>query len=203
MLISALEGQIPLGSKVWDCLLKRKLTKDILLKKWKKRSYYLAGKGYTGSLDLKNAKEKFKSALELIDGDVEYLKESNELKKLINETAKKIAKENKMEKKMWSKAFSGEDEEKSTTSSPNSPAKKTAGGAGAKEEEDIDLSEFGLPSLKASSMTPKSSGSGSGTPSSAVAKTSSSPMSLFFGGAALFATLGAIFGFTYLRFKKR
>ena len=48
MLVSALESQIPQGSKVWDCLVQRKLTLDTLLKKWKKRSYYLAGKGYTG-----------------------------------------------------------------------------------------------------------------------------------------------------------
>ena len=199
MLVSALEAQIPLGSKVWDCLLQRKLTMDILVKKWKKRSYYLAGKGYTGSLELKNAKENFKKALDLIDGDAEFVKEANELKKLINETTKKISKENKIEKKMWSKAFSGEgEEEKSSSSAPSSPDKKAP-----QEETEIDLSEFGLPSLKGSSPTPKSSSSSSSSaPSSVVAK-KSSPMSLFFGGAALFATLGAIFGFSYLRFKKR
>jgi hypothetical protein len=198
MLISALETQIPLGSKVWDCLLKRKLTKDTLLKKWKKRSYYLAGKGYTGSLDLKNAKENFKAALELIDGDENYLKESNELKKLINDTTKKIAKENKIEKKMWSKAFSGEEEPKSPSPSPD---KKAAASSKPEEEEDIDLSKFGLPSL------PQKSASSSGaTPSSSSAVAKKAPFSsssLFFGGAALFATLGVMFGFSYLRFTKR
>jgi hypothetical protein len=188
MLISALEAQIPLGSKVWECLQKRNITKDILLKKWKKRSYYLAGKGYTGSLDLKNAKENFKSALDLIESDPEYVKEANELKKLINETTKKIMKENKIEKKMWSKAFSGQEEE----TKPSSP--KKASNSTPKEDEDIDLSKFGLPNL-----APKT---GSPAPSSSAVAKKASTSSLFFGGAALFATLGMILGFSYFRFKK-
>jgi hypothetical protein len=199
MLISALEGQIPLGSKVWECLQERKLTMDTLIKKWKKRSYYLAGKGYTGSLDLKNAKENFKAALDLIDGDPEYVKESNELKKLINDATKKIVKENKMEKKMWSKAFSGDDVE--TKPSSPAPSGKKAGSTKTTEQtkpedEHIDLSEFGLPNLKAPD-TPSS-----GAPSSAVAKKATAS-SLLFGGAALFAALGVVFGFTYFRFKRR
>ena len=46
-----------------------------------------------GSLDLKNAKESFQLAQKLIIDDAEYVKESNELTKLLNDTSKKIIKE--------------------------------------------------------------------------------------------------------------
>ena len=187
MLISALESQIPLGSKVWECLKKRKITLDTLLKKWKKRSFYLQGKGYSGSLDLKRAKECFKSALDLIEGDEMYVKEENELKKLIMDTTKKIVKENKIEKKMWSKAFAG-DETKSPSPSPNNKSTSVS----KSTEEDIDLKEFGLPSVK----SPNSNGD-----KSAVSK-KVSRSSLLFGGAALFTALGLIFGFSFFRFRK-
>lgn len=174
---------------------------DTLMKKWKKRSYYLAGRGYTGSLDLKSAKESFKSALELIDGDPVYATESIELKKFISDTTKKMVKEKKNEKKMWTKAFSGEE----AALSPN----KEAAAASSRtkkdeddEEEEIDLSKFGLPkSLSAPQKSNSSPPSSDSSSSSAVAKKSSS--SLLFGGVALFATLGMIFGLTYFRFKKR
>lgn len=196
-LISSLEAQIPQGSKVWECLQERGVDMDTLLKKWKKRSYYLAGKGYTGALELKNAKESYQQALQLIVNDSEYVKETSELTKLIADTSKKIAKENRIEKKMWTKAFSGsgEEEEKTPVSSPKKSAERKE--EAETQEEDVDISKFGFPSVP-SNKASKPSGSDA---SSAVAVKNKYSSYI---GALLFASaLGALFGFSYFRFKRR
>ena len=156
------------------------MTKDTLFKKWKRRALIYLGKAYTGLLEFKLAKNSFKAALGLIQSDPTLAKEGNEIRQLIVATTKKLEKESKSEKKMWSKALNNLEEEpkedknnksnnnnnnvkspsqQQSPTSPNSTKKdkknKNKKGKQIEEEEvieDIDLSEFGIGEKKNSNQ---------------------------------------------------
>jgi hypothetical protein len=152
-LIESLEQRLD-TSVVWECLQARGLTKETLLQKWKRRALVFLGKGYDGLLEFKLARNCFKSALVLIQSDPSLVKDSNEIRQLIVVTSKKLEKQSKNEKEIWTKAFKKQESEVDiTTAPPPSPARETStksskvapkDSAKAKDEDDIDLSEFGI-----------------------------------------------------------
>ena len=192
----------------------RGVTLDTLLKKWKRRAYYLQGKGYVGMMDLKPAKESYKAALALIQSDSSLAKEAAELRQLIVSTSKKLDKETKSAKKMWTKAFKKNDgiegdieranspgEVAPQVPSPQSAASKSSSSGGGKSilsgPGDIDVTKYGIGSAaKSSSKKNKDSSS------TAITKKSNSDDSLFFGGIFALLTVGLIGGFAFLRYRK-
>jgi hypothetical protein len=158
-LIESLEQRLA-TSVVWECLQARGVSQDTLLKKWKRRALIYLGKAYVGLLEFKLARNCFKSALGLIQSDPTLVKECNEIQQLIVTTSKKLDKQTKNEKTIWSKAFKKQESEpeelvaSGQPLSPPSPTKgskvsskkglKEAAAAAAEEEEEIDLSEFGI-----------------------------------------------------------
>jgi hypothetical protein len=142
----------------------RGVTKETLLKKWKRRALVILGKSYVGLLEFKLARNCFKSALQIIQSDSATLtKEMNEIQQLIVTTSKKLEKQSKTEKTIWSKAFKKQGSEGdlpvTPPSSPAIPRPPTAAAAASsskshpnEEEEDIDLSEFGIENKKKKSQ---------------------------------------------------
>jgi hypothetical protein len=156
-LIESLEQRFE-SSLVWECLLARGVTKETLLKKWKRRALVLLGKAYVGLLEFKLARNCFKSALQIIQTDSTLTKELNEIQQLIVTTSKKLDKQSKTEKTIWSKAFKKQGSEgdlpKTPPSFPATPhptavTKKSSQQSEKQDSvEDIDLSEFGIENKK-------------------------------------------------------
>jgi tetratricopeptide (TPR) repeat protein len=104
LLISAIEERMETGL-VWKCLLERGMTQNKLLKEWKKKSYFLAGKAELLNKEYKNAIIHLENAIKLIDGDVQSAAEILKLKDLLKSAMKKKSAELKREKDTWAKAF--------------------------------------------------------------------------------------------------
>lgn len=124
-LVSVLESRLN-ESRVWVIMQSRGITYDTLVKKWKRKAYYLLGKAYVGMMELKLAKDSFKSALTIIQSDSSLAKEATEIKQLLASTTKKLEKETKNAKKMWSKAFqqnSGIEGDIERAMSPDTPSR--------------------------------------------------------------------------------
>jgi vacuolar-type H+-ATPase subunit I/STV1 len=81
------------------------MTQNKLLKEWKKKSYFLAGKAELLNKEYKNAIIHLENAIKLIDGDVQSAAEILKLKDLLKSAMKKKSAELKREKDTWAKAF--------------------------------------------------------------------------------------------------
>jgi hypothetical protein len=97
-------------------------------------------------LEFKLAQASLKSALNLIKSDTTLTKECQEIRQLISGLSKKLTKQQKSEKTMWTKAFKKQEEQPElVSSSPVSSQDGTnSSPGGVKDEEEIDLSEFGI-----------------------------------------------------------
>lgn len=104
MLITALEERMPDGL-VWQCLLERGMTANKLLKEWKTKSYFLAGKAELLRKEYDSSIAFLESGLNFLNDDPQYLEKITKLKELLSTATKKRAEELKKEKSTWSKAF--------------------------------------------------------------------------------------------------
>lgn len=104
MLITALEERMPDGL-VWQCLLERGMTANKLLKEWKTKSYFLAGKAELLRKEYDSSIAFLESGLKFLNDDPQYLEKITKLKELLSTATKKRAEELKKEKSTWSKAF--------------------------------------------------------------------------------------------------
>lgn len=212
-------------SKVWSIMQSRGITLDQLLKKWKRRAYFLLGKGYVGMMELKLAKDSFKAALVLIQSDPTLVKEIQEIRQLLATVTKNLEKETKNAKKMWTKAFKkndgieGDIERASspgtTTLSPSKSATTPPAGASSGRKngggimgdilsgkklrgpEDVDISQYGIGRASGGSRN------GGGDNSAVAKKTSSvSGNGLLLGGVFALLTAGLIGGFAFMRYRR-
>ena len=104
MLISALEERMD-GGQVWQCLQDRGMTKTKLIKEWKTKSYFLAGKAELLRKEYDVSIGHLESALTLLADDPQSSTEIVKLKELLATATKKRTAELKKEKSTWSKAF--------------------------------------------------------------------------------------------------
>lgn len=104
MLISALEERMD-GGQVWQCLQDRGMTKTKLIKEWKTKSYFLAGKAELLRKEYDVSINHLESALALLADDPQSSTEIVKLKELLQTATKKRTAELKKEKSTWSKAF--------------------------------------------------------------------------------------------------
>ena len=104
MLITALEERMPDGL-VWQCLLERGMTANKLLKEWKTKSYFLAGKAELLRKEYDSSIAFLESGLKFLNDDPQYIEKITKLKELLSTATKKRAEELKKEKSTWSKAF--------------------------------------------------------------------------------------------------
>jgi hypothetical protein len=149
------------SSQVWVCLQQR-VSKDVLIKRWKRRALFLLGRCYVGLLEFKLALNSFKAALALIKDDPSLVKECKDIRTLISTTTKKLEKETKNEKQMWSKAFEKQKAEETEieksasaspspqrTASPLSPSpspvpRYSSNSSGVIDPASIDVTQFGI-----------------------------------------------------------
>lgn len=110
MLISALEERIEEG-QVWQQLLERGMTKNKLVKEWKIKSYFLAGKSELLKKDYETSIALLEAGLKILDNDPLALAEITKLKDLHVSATKKRSAELKKEKSTWAKAFQKNKEE--------------------------------------------------------------------------------------------
>lgn len=104
MLISALEERMD-GGQVWQCLQDRGMTRTKLIKEWKTKSYFLAGKAELLRKEYDVSIGHLESALTLLADDPQSSTEIVKLKELLATATKKRTAELKKEKSTWSKAF--------------------------------------------------------------------------------------------------
>lgn len=119
MLITALEERMKDGL-VWQCLLDRGMTKNKLLKEWKIKSYFLAGKAELLKKEYDASIVHLEDALKILADDPQSTAEITKLKDLLSTAMKKRSAELKKEKSTWSKAFQKNKEE------PEKPEPETA-----------------------------------------------------------------------------
>ena len=162
MLISALEERMEEG-QVWKCLLERGMTKNKLIKEWKIKSYFLAGKAELLRKEYDSSMSHIESALRLLEGDINATAEITKLKDLLSTATKKKSAELKKEKSTWSKAFQKNKEEPELT--PVVPEEEVGVVENVKTIEEI---------LKGIQYTQESSGSGSGSGSQTKIKSTNS-----------------------------
>ena len=110
MLITALEDRMKEGL-VWQCLLDRGMTKNKLLKEWKIKSYFLAGKAELLKKEYDASISHLEDALKILADDPQSLVEITKLKDLLSTATKKRSAELKKEKSTWSRAFQKNKEE--------------------------------------------------------------------------------------------
>jgi hypothetical protein len=110
MLITALEERMKDGL-VWQCLLDRGMTKNKLLKEWKIKSYFLAGKAELLKKEYDASIAHLEDALKILADDPQSIAEITKLKDLLSTAMKKRSAELKKEKSTWSKAFQKNKEE--------------------------------------------------------------------------------------------
>lgn len=110
MLITALEERMKDGL-VWQCLLDRGMTKNKLLKEWKIKSYFLAGKAELLKKEYDASISHLEDALKILADDPQSTAEITKLKDLLSTAMKKRSAELKKEKSTWSKAFQKNKEE--------------------------------------------------------------------------------------------
>jgi hypothetical protein len=228
-LIDVLESRLA-ESKVWAIMLSRGATVELLLKKWKRRAYFLLGKGYVGMMELKLAKDSFKAALLLIQSDSSLAKEAQEIRQLIAMVTKNLEKETKNAKKMWSKAFKKNDGiegdieraaspaaaaavASSASPKPSTPSGSSAGGVkrGGGIMGDIvsgkkllGPEDVDISQYGIGRASASGSKKGSESSSTAVVKKGSAGGSggLILGGVFALLTVGLIGGFAFMRFRR-
>jgi cobalamin biosynthesis Mg chelatase CobN len=110
MLITALEERMKDGL-VWQRLLDRGMTKNKLLKEWKIKSYFLAGKAELLKKEYDASISHLEDALKILADDPQSIAEITKLKDLLSTAMKKRSAELKKEKSTWSKAFQKNKEE--------------------------------------------------------------------------------------------
>jgi hypothetical protein len=96
---------------VWQCLLDRGMTKNKLLKEWKIKSYFLAGKAELLKKEYDASISHLEDALKILADDPQSIAEITKLKDLLSTAMKKRSAELKKEKSTWSKAFQKNKEE--------------------------------------------------------------------------------------------
>jgi hypothetical protein len=96
---------------MWQFLIARGFSVEILLKVWKKKTLFLMGKSSFFKQDYEEAVRYLEQALHLISNDKSFAAEIKELTDLITQSSAKLQKQNKAEKDMWKKAFSKQQEE--------------------------------------------------------------------------------------------
>ncbi len=179
------------NNAVWDCLQQRKITEEILLKRWKRKSYFLLGKAKVGAFELKDAIVYFKGALSLLGNDVNYVKEANDLRMLISTNSKKLEKEEKAEKAIWSKAFKKNEEIETKAEEAANKAVSSSKMASL-----LGINPSSKPAASSSAVVPKKS----------KVSTSNSLAWLYspwlIGGTTVLG-LGALFAFAFLKPKLR
>lgn len=109
-LIEAFERLYP-HSKLWQYMLSRGFSIEILSKVWKKKALFLMGKACFLKQDFEEAVEHLERALALINGDPNLAAEVKEVVELLTQAKQKIQKQSKAEKDMWKKAFTKQQEE--------------------------------------------------------------------------------------------
>lgn len=90
---------------VWISLILRGMTRDKLIKEWKKKSLFYLGKAELMRQNYKKSVEHLEAALRLIVNDPTQAKHVEELKELIAQAGKKLSSQLQKEKAIWSKAF--------------------------------------------------------------------------------------------------
>lgn len=167
-LIDAFESLYP-DSRLWQFLIARGFSIEILLKVWKKKTLFLMGKSSFFKQDYEDAVKYLEQALRLISHDKSFVAEIKELTDLLAQSSAKLQKQNKAEKDMWKKAFTKQQEEEVASEklaeSITSGSPKAATIAG-------NLSPLGKPDKKSKKNSgttpskPKKAESGNQTPSS-------------------------------------
>ena len=110
MLISALEERMEDG-QVWKYLLERGMTKNKLIKEWKIKSYFLAGKSELLRKEYDTSIALLEAGLKILENDPSAAAEITKLKDLHSSASKKRSAELKKEKSTWAKAFQKNKEE--------------------------------------------------------------------------------------------
>ena len=110
MLISALEERMEDG-QVWKYLLERGMTKNKLIKEWKIKSYFLAGKSELLRKEYDTSIALLEAGLKILENDPSAAAEITKLKDLHLNASKRRSAELKKEKSTWAKAFQKNKEE--------------------------------------------------------------------------------------------